>query len=194
MPVERALRIRVSHRVGGPLLDDAGDPVSHVSADVGQLGAALLAELVEEHVEGGVVAAGAGPHQRAGVVVDDDDQVAVPALVGDLVDPDPAQPIEAVHDGVDIGVDPGDDRPDGPPCDPQELAHRRLRRAHGEPGGQVIEVPGVAGVVPGPRDRGDGRPVRSALDPGGVGLEEHLRRPEIQGPPPSTAFTVVVAR
>jgi hypothetical protein len=52
-------------------------------------------------------------------MVDDHDQVVVPPLVGDLVDPDPAQPIEPIHDGVDIGVDPGDDRPDRPPRDPQ---------------------------------------------------------------------------
>jgi transposase len=98
--------------------------LTHVSADVGEGGRPFGAELVEEHAQGGVVAARAGPHQRAGVVVHDDDQVVVAAFVGDLVDPDAAQPIEAVHDGVDIGVDPRDDRPDGAPGDPQELAHR----------------------------------------------------------------------
>ena len=117
-------RIGAAHRVGGPLLHDAGDPVRHVSADVGEGGGPFGAELIEEHAQGGVVAARAGPHQRAGVVVDDHDQVAVPALVGDLVDPDAAQPLEPVHGGVDIGVDPGDDRPDRPPRDPQQLAHR----------------------------------------------------------------------
>ncbi len=41
----------------------------------------------------GVVAARSRPHQPAAVMVDDHDQIAVAALVGDLVDPDPAQPV-----------------------------------------------------------------------------------------------------
>ena len=61
-----------------------------------ELRGAFVAELVEEHLQVGVGAARAGPHQMAGVVVDHDDQVAVPALVGDLVDPDPAQPGEPI--------------------------------------------------------------------------------------------------
>jgi hypothetical protein len=121
----------------GALDHDPGDPVSHVGGHVGQVGGALGAELVEEHPEGGVVAAGAGPHQPAGVVIDNDDQVAVPALVGDLVDPDPAQPVEPVDASVDVGVDAGDDRPDGAPRDPQQLADRRLGGSHRQPGGQI---------------------------------------------------------
>ena len=66
---------------------------------------AFGAELVEEDVECGVVAAGAGPHQVAAVVVDDDDQVAVAAFVGDLVDPDPTQSLEPVDGRVDVCVD-----------------------------------------------------------------------------------------
>ena len=89
-------RIGAAHRVRGPLGDDPGDPVGHISRNVGEQRRAFGAELVEEHVQRGVVAARAGPHQPAGVVIDDHDQIAVPALVGDLVDPDPAQPVEAI--------------------------------------------------------------------------------------------------
>jgi hypothetical protein len=39
-------------------------------------------------------AARCGPHQPAGVVVDDDGQIALTLAVADLVDPDPAQPGE----------------------------------------------------------------------------------------------------
>ena len=39
-------------------------------------------------------------------MVDHHRQVAVSALVGDLVDPDPAQPGETVDGGVDVGLDP----------------------------------------------------------------------------------------
>jgi hypothetical protein len=33
----------------------------------------------------------------ASVVIDDHDEIAVPTLVGDLVDPDPPQPVEPIH-------------------------------------------------------------------------------------------------
>ena len=39
-------------------------------------------------MQGRFIAAGCGPHEPAGVVVDDDGQVVVAALVGDLIDPD----------------------------------------------------------------------------------------------------------
>jgi hypothetical protein len=64
------------------------------------------------------VAAGGGPHQPAGVVVDHDHQVLVPALVGDLIDPDPLEPLEPVDAGVDVGHDPGDDVAHRAPPDP----------------------------------------------------------------------------
>ena len=70
--------------------DDVGDPVRTVGGDVGDLAAPLLTEGVEEALEGGLVPAGGGPDQPTGVVVDDHGQVAVAALVGDLIDPDPA--------------------------------------------------------------------------------------------------------
>ena len=52
-----------------------------------------------------------GPDETAAVVVDNDDQVAVPPFVGDLIDPDPTQTSEAVDSGLDVIVDPCDDRP-----------------------------------------------------------------------------------
>ena len=47
-------------------------------------------------------------------------------LVGDLIDPDPPQPGEAVVRGVDVGPHPGDDRPDCAPGDPHQLRDRGL--------------------------------------------------------------------
>ena len=65
-----------------------------------------------------------GSDETAAVVVNDDSQVAVAALVGDLVDPDPTKPSEPVHRRVDVCIDAGDDRSDGPPRDAQQLDHR----------------------------------------------------------------------
>ena len=84
-------RIGAPQRVGGPASDDTGDPVGHIGRNIGEQRRAFGAEFVEEHVQRGVVAAGSGPHEPAAVMIDDHDQIAVPALVGDLVDPDPAE-------------------------------------------------------------------------------------------------------
>ena len=57
---------------------------------MGELRRAFRTQRVEEHLEGGVVAARAGPYESAAVMVNDDDQIPMSALVGDLVDPDAA--------------------------------------------------------------------------------------------------------
>ncbi len=49
---------------------------------------AAVAELVEEGLQGGAVASGAAPHDRARAVVGNAGEVALPAAVGDLVDAD----------------------------------------------------------------------------------------------------------
>jgi hypothetical protein len=76
------------------------------------------AELVEEHFQGGVVAARACPHQPAAVVIHDHDQVTVSALAGDLVDPDPVQAVETINGRVDIRVPARHDRTHRPPRHP----------------------------------------------------------------------------
>jgi hypothetical protein len=83
-------RVRALHGVGAAFAHHRGDPVGRVGADVGDLGGPFVAEGVEEPPQGRFVPPGRGPHQRAGVVIDHDHQVAVAALVGDLVDPDAA--------------------------------------------------------------------------------------------------------
>ena len=53
---------------------------------------------------------GAADTSRSRVVVDDHGQVLLPALVGDLSDPDPSRPANRSCRAVDVGADPGDDR------------------------------------------------------------------------------------
>jgi hypothetical protein len=50
----------------------------------------------------------------------------VAALVGDLVNADPAQVGEEVVTGRRVVLDPGDNRPHGPPRDPHELGDRGM--------------------------------------------------------------------
>ena len=76
-----------------------GDPARGVGGHVGDLRAALGAKHVEKPAQGRRVAPRRGPHQPATVVVDHDRQVAVLALVGDLIDTDPPQirePVDAL--------------------------------------------------------------------------------------------------
>jgi hypothetical protein len=74
-------RVGAAHRVRTPARDHGADPVRAVGTDVGDLGAALLAEGVEEPLQGGLLPAGCGPHQPAGVVVDHHGQVPLLAFV-----------------------------------------------------------------------------------------------------------------
>jgi len=62
-----------------------------------------------------------GPHQPPGVVVDHAQQKPLPFAVEDLVDPDPAQPGEAVGAPAGLGDHPHDDGGHRPPGDPQQL-------------------------------------------------------------------------
>ena len=66
-----------THRTacGDALGDRPGDPGGHVGRDQFDLFAALFAERVEEREHGLAVPAGRGPHQPAGVMVNDDGQV-----------------------------------------------------------------------------------------------------------------------
>ena len=127
-------------------------------------------------------------------MIDDHDQISVSALVGDLVDPDPTQTVETINGRVDIGVDAGHDRSDRAPRHSQQLRHRALRGPDCKPGCEVIEVAGVARSVACPRHRRDRHPMRAAPNPWRSRLEKHLRRPEIQRPPPPTTLTKVITR
>jgi hypothetical protein len=50
--------------------DHVADPGGRIGRDMGDLAAAMLAEIVEEPAQGGPVSSRFGPHQPAGVVVD----------------------------------------------------------------------------------------------------------------------------
>ena len=64
-------------------------------------GVAAVTEQLEERLQGGGVAAGFGPYDRAALVVGDAGEVALPAPVGDLVHADQHEPVEAALRGGD---------------------------------------------------------------------------------------------
>ena len=110
-------RVDAADRVGHALGDRPGDPRGHVGGDQFDLFAALFAERVEEREHRLAVAAGGGPHQPPGVMVDDDGQVPLALAVADLVDPDPPQPVKQIDLAHRFGGDPLEDRADRPPRD-----------------------------------------------------------------------------
>jgi hypothetical protein len=118
----------------------------------------------------------------------------MPALVGDLVEADPGQPLERVVEGTPVGDHPFDDGADALPSDAQQLAHRGFGGVGDQPGHGVVEITRVTGTMSGPGDLGDGRSVHRALHPRGIGLEEAPERPEIEGPPVAPPLALVIAR
>ena len=131
---------------------------------------------------------GRGPHEPAGVVVDDDHQVLVAAPVGDLIDPDAGEPVEGVDRSSRVGHDAGGDRPDSPPGDTHQRDHRRLGGVGDQPGDLIIEGPGVARAVTRPRHRGDDHAVVPARAPVAHRPRCNPHCPGVQCPPPAPAL------
>ena len=118
----------------------------------------------------------------------------VPALVGDLIDADPAQVGELVVELLNAIPDPGDDRADCAPRDAHEFGDRGLGRLGGQPGDLRIEVMGVTDLVAGPGNRRDRHPVGPTRHPRGVGFQVDLHRPGVQGSPTTSSRAGVVTR
>lgn len=92
-----------------------------------------------------------------------------------------------------VGDDPVDDAPDGPLCDAQQLAHRRLRAVGGEPGDQAVKGHRMARAVARPRHERDRRSVGGTGNARRVGLEETAQAPEIEAAPPAPPLALVMA-
>jgi hypothetical protein len=82
--------VGVGDRVADGLLV-AARPVDHDRPDR----ELAVTEQVEESLQGGGVATWCGPHDRAALVIDDGGEVAVSAVVADLIDSERDQPFEA---------------------------------------------------------------------------------------------------
>ena len=63
-------RVQAHDRLRAAARDHAGDPAGRIRAHMGELAGVITAEGVEEALQGGLVVAGRGPHQPAGVVID----------------------------------------------------------------------------------------------------------------------------
>jgi len=165
--------------VGDGAADGALVLAAHVDRDRadGLLG---LAELGEERLQGGAVAARLAPHDRARGVVGDGRQVAVMAAIADLVDADADQALQAPVIEV-IGDHARDDRADRVPPDPEQAGDRRERHLLRQPRHDVLEVARVRRARPRPRHRLGPHAARRAaqaaqlaLDPATAGAQVEM--------------------
>src|SRR5260370_262795 len=83
-PLDHVEGIQADGGIGAVLLDRDQDPLGTVTADVGELGAALVAEQLEEALDHFLAAAFGGPDQPTRDVIDDQRQVALPSTPADL--------------------------------------------------------------------------------------------------------------
>ena len=122
-PLDDMERVGTTHRAWASLGDD-GDPCGAVRGNMGDPRGSLWSEGIEERSQGGLVLARGRPDQPARIVVHDDGQKLVSALVGNLIDTDPGQPGERVVTGDGVGPDSGDNRADRALRDPHQGGDR----------------------------------------------------------------------
>ncbi len=126
-------------------------------------------------------------------MVVDQGQVVVVAAPGHLVHPDGDQPVQPV--GVQLGGhDAFADAPDGVPVDAQEPGDRALVGPGGQVRGDVLQVAGEPGPVPGERYGLGHHPAGGAVQPAQLGPHEHHRGAEVQMPPRRSDRPGVVGR
>jgi hypothetical protein len=148
-----------------------------------------VAELVEELGKGGAIAARSAPHDRARAVVDDAGQVAVMAAIGDLVDADTDQALQAGLVEM-VGDHTLDDPPDRVPRDPQQARDRRLGHLLRQPRHHILEVPRVARPRPRPRHRLKLGAARATPQPPQLALDHAAVDAEIEVAPTLDPATV----
>ena len=91
-----------------------------------------------------------------------------------------------------VGDDSLHDPPDRVPADPQQPGDRRLRHLLREPRNGVLEVAGVAGARPRPRDRLELCAAVQTPHPAQLALDHTARRAEVEMAPSLAPAVVVV--
>jgi hypothetical protein len=160
------------------------------SALVGDFPGSLLAEQVEEGMKRPRVGPVGGVDEPATVVVDDHQQVAVVATVGDFVDPDASHAREEIL-VVEVLHHPRDDLSDRAPRAAQQSSGRARGHLHRAPGGELLEGHRVARTMSRPGNGRHHHAVLGATDPRNACDDEHLGASEVECAPVSFAARVV---
>lgn len=169
-------------RIGAAPFDRLDEGVGHVDGDELDGEATLRPEFVEESLESLGGFAFSHPGGLAGLVVHDDGDVLVSALVGELIDTDEGEPIESAWIEL-LANDSGGDPTDGDPGDFEETLDGRLVGDASEAGDLILEVPGEEGTGSGPGDLLASHPATSAADSSQVRLEKDSGCQDRQVPP-----------
>ena len=151
-----------------------------------------LSEVFEESLQHLLRPARSSPDQPTGVMADHHGQVSVPAAVAGLIDPNPADPIEQVTAGKPVGDHPSEDPADTAPGHTHDLLHGRLRGMYRKPRGLLLKRARETRIRSGPGDRRHDHAMLGAPHPRGIGLQKHLRRYQVQRPPPAPTTPVIV--
>src|SRR5215216_1540385 len=115
-------------------------------------------------------------------MVGDRGQVAVMAAIGDLVDADRDEPLEAALIEP-VGDDALDDRADRVPPDPEQPRDRRERHLLGQPRDQILKVARVCGADPRPWDGLQAHAAVRASESSQLALDRAAAGAEIEVPP-----------
>src|SRR5713226_474037 len=191
-PLDHVEGIQADGGIGAVLLDRDQDPLGTVTADVGELGAALVAEQLEEAVHHLATAPLSRPDQPATGVIDDQRQVALPSPPADLVDADPPQSIQTVVVPRGLVHHAADDPAHRLPVQPHQLATGLLRALRRQPRDLILEGPQVAAAVTRPRHLRDHHPVHVAGDPWCRRFDEKARVAHIQAAPAAATLALIV--
>ena len=148
------------------LLNRAQDPLGAIAADVGELGTALWAKVLEEALHHFLAAAFGRPDQPTPDVIDDQCHVALASTPTDLVDADALQAVQTVVRPRGLLHHAGDDPAHRLPVQPHQLAARFLRALRRQPGDLILEGTQKAATMARPGHSGDHHAVLATADAG----------------------------
>lgn len=169
-------RVAADRRLGDRLFARRPPDRSHVHADGLDLCAAFGAQLIEESLQCCAGTALGDVEHATVVVVGDDSEVLVAALVGDFVDADVEHVVEAAVVEM-FGHDAHHHCLHRLPRHPQQPTHAGLVGPLRKPGDEVLDITSEPSTGPRPRHvLGPDPRARSTVHPPDLGLEPQLRR------------------
>jgi len=151
--------------------------------------APAVAELIEEGLQRLGVAARRAPHDGASLVIYDRCEVALAAAIGDLVDADRDEAVEAALVEL-VGDHALDNPPDGVLRDPQKPGDRGLGHLLRQPRDDVLEVARGRRPRARPWHRFKPHAAGPAAQPPQLGLDDATARAKVQMPPALDAAVV----
>lgn len=192
-PLHDVERVHTQGRVWTARRHDVAIGAGRIGADELNEGRALGPKLVEEAMEVRLVAPRACPQKPAGVVIDNDRQVAVPSPIAHVVNPDAPDAFKGVMAPESFRGDSLNNRANASPGDAQQRRHGRLVGSRHEPCGDVLEGPGRPSPRPSPGNMGYDDAMLGAAHTWCIGFDIRFDQADVGCSPAPTAPALVVA-